>query len=297
MLADALLASSLLGQSQVKESVSESRLQPAFAEGDDEKKKKEPRKRGTPNGPVEASFDLPPTEAIDYFNKKKVVSKSAFNQLSMEARQGAFSVARVYNDDVLAGFKSEIDSALREGRTQQETIKRFKSILDGAAHEQLGEYHLETVFRANMGIAYGVGRRGEMEAVTGVLPFWQYMGVRDDRERPTHFAFEGVTLPANHPFWDTHYGPWEFGCRCQAIPTDSIPDGYDPKNPSGETDEYGEPLVQMSYDDEGMPVKAEVGTSLIDLTVQTNFSGVPRGASLLTAIEAGVERARQNRER
>jgi len=59
--------------------------------------------------------------------------------------------------------------------------------------------------------------------------------------------------------------------------------------------EYGEPLVSLSYDDEGMSVKAEVGTSLVDLTVTSNLSGVPPGASLLSAIEAGVERAQESR--
>jgi hypothetical protein len=38
-------------------------------------------------------FDLPPAEAIGYFNAKKVVSKKVFNQLSKEAQQGSFSVS------------------------------------------------------------------------------------------------------------------------------------------------------------------------------------------------------------
>ncbi len=79
------------------------------------------------------------------------------------------------------------------------------------------------------------------------------------------------------------------------LPTDEIPDGYDPKNPSGEVDEYGDPYVTVSYDDDGAPAKAEIGTSLIDLQVG-KFSGVPRGASMLSTIEAGVERARESRK-
>ena len=290
-MSDALLASCLLGRFQVSAFTS----QVSFAEPGDEPKKKKSKKSPATDPSVEPRFDLPPQDAIDYFKAKKIVSKKVLNQLSREAQQSAFTVGGVYNDDVLRGFKDELDLALKEGRTQQETVKRFKSILDGAGHKQLGEYHLETIFRANMGTAHGVGRRQAMEAVTDVLPFWEYRGARDDRERKTHWSLEGIILPANHPFWNTHYGPWEFGCRCGALPTDSIPDDYDPANPSGELDEYGEPLVQISYDDEGMPVKAEVGTSLVDLTVTSNFSGVPPGASLLSAIEAGVERAVENR--
>jgi len=53
----------------------------------------------------------------------------------------------------------------------------------------------------------------------------------------------------------------------------------------------GEPLAQVSYDDNGSPAKAEIGTTLYDLQVG-NFNGIPRGATLLSAIEAGVARAK-----
>ncbi len=297
VLSDALLASYLLGREQIQTgdwgSSPTVREGAAFAEGDDKKKKRQPPKGGTPS--VELRFDLPPQEAIDYFKAKKIVRKKEFNQLSKEAQQSAFTVSGVYKEDVLRGFKEEIDTALREGATQQQTIKRFKAILSGdASQEMLGDYHLETVFRVNMGTAYDVGRRRGMEEVTDAFPFWEYHGVLDDRERPSHVALEGITLPANNPFWDTHYGHWEWGCRCVTIPTDVIPEGYDPKHPNGDES------VTLSYNDDGSPAKAEIGTSLIDLQVSKSpgaFRGVPRGASMLTAIEAGVERARQNRLR
>ncbi len=291
-MSEALLASYLLGLNQIDEvsTASGSDRVASFAEpGDEPNKKKKPRKRGTPNGPVDASFDLPPAEAIDYFKAKTIVRKKVFDQLSKEAQQGAFSVSRVYKDDVLSGFKGEIDSALREGRTQQQTIKRFKSILDGAGHDQLGEFHLETVFRTNMQTAYGVGRRRGMEDVTDAFPFWEYHTVGDDRVRPRHAALEGITLRYDNAFWEGHYPPWDFNCRCSVTPADEIPEGYDPIHPGGDEE------VTLSYDDEGMPAKAEIGPTFVDLSVG-KFSGVARGASLLTAIEAGVTRAEETRK-
>ena len=73
-----------------------------------------------------------------------------------------------------------------------------------------------------------------------------------------------------------------------------IPDGYDPKNPSGLRDERGEPLAHVSYDKRGMPAKAEIGTTLYDLKVGS-FNGIPPGATLKSAIEAGVGRAKESR--
>jgi hypothetical protein len=71
-----------------------------------------------------------------------------------------------------------------------------------------------------------------------------------------------------------------------------MPDGYSPRNPSGLTDEHGEPLVDISYDAAGLPAKAEIGTTVYDLQAGS-FNGIPKGATLLSAIEAGANAGRQ----
>ena len=109
--------------------------------------------------PIELSFDVAPDDAIDYFQKKKIVKRAEFDLLSEDARAAAFTVAGVYKQDVLSGFKHEIVSALANGTPQRQVIARFRDILAGAGHKELGAFHLETVFRTNMQMAYGVGRR------------------------------------------------------------------------------------------------------------------------------------------
>jgi len=245
---------------------------------------------------VNQRFDVPPKQAIEHFKAKKIVRKREFKKLSAEARSAAFTVGGIYKNDVLQGFKDELRLSLERGRTQAATIKRFNDILAGAAHRQLGEFHLETVFRTNMGTAYGVGRRHGLEQTKEDLPFWTYHAVGDDRTRPKHEALTGVTLPADNDFWTTHFPPWDFNCRCSVTAAAELPDNYDPRNPSGDLDEHGEPLVQLSYDEYGVPAKAEYGTGLYDLQVG-DFRGIPPYATLKTAIEAGAERARMKREK
>lgn len=46
---------------------------------------------------------------------------------------------------------------------------------------------------------------------------WRH-GAKRARVRATHAALDGVVLPADSKFWDGHYPPWEWGCRCQVIP-------------------------------------------------------------------------------
>jgi SPP1 gp7 family putative phage head morphogenesis protein len=260
VLGDGLLASYLLAVDQVKNEVESA----AFDEKD-------------------FNFNLPPEEAIRYFRGKRVVRSKEFNDLRDEARQAAFTVGGVYRDDVLEGFKKEIALALEKGTPQREVIKRFRSILDGAGHRELGSFHLETVFRTNMQMAYGVGRRRSMEDVSDVLPYWQYSAVMDDRTRPSHSALHGMILPANHPFWDSHFPPWDFNCRCTVTAVSSIPGNYDHSNPSGE--------AQLVYDRDGNPAKAEMGTAVYDLH-GGKFQGVPPQGGLREVIEGAATRAR-----
>jgi SPP1 gp7 family putative phage head morphogenesis protein len=60
----------------------------------------------------------------------------------------------------------------------------------------------------------------------------RYSTVGDARVRAEHKAMDGITLPANHPFWNTAYPPNGFKCRCDvdrlpysatATPVDKIP--------------------------------------------------------------------------
>ena len=41
-----------------------------------------------------------------------------------------------------------------------------------------------------------------------------YDAVPDARTRPGHRIMDGITLPPAHPFWNTHYPPNGYGCRC-----------------------------------------------------------------------------------
>ncbi len=237
--------------------------------------------------PVTLSFDVKPEEAIDYFKKKQIVTRKAFDKLADDARAGAFTVSGVYKKQVIGGFKDEIINALEFGTPQRETINRFKDILQGAGHRQLGDFHLETVFRTNMQMGYGVGRRRALESTVEDFPFWQYHAVMDDRVRPTHAALNNMILPATSPFWTDHFPPWDFNCRCSVTATDELPDGYNAANPSGEDG------TTIFYDDKGKPAKAEIGTRVYDLDADSKFQGAPPQKDLKEVIQAAAERAEE----
>lgn len=65
--------------------------------------------------------------------------------------------------------------------------------------------------------AYQAAQYNVMDRQRDVMPFWQYLTMGDDHVRDSHAALNDVILPADHSFWQSHYPPWDFGCRCQVV--------------------------------------------------------------------------------
>ena len=59
-----------------------------------------------------------------------------------------------------------------------------------------------------------VGRYRQMMENVEFRPYWQYIGVMDERIRPSHAAMNGLIFLYDDPFWDHCYPPNGFNCRC-----------------------------------------------------------------------------------
>lgn len=281
MLSDGILASYLLAFDLAQ---TENRTKIAnFADGDQDPMVD---KIGTDDLKTQLRFDVPPDAAIDYFKRKKIVTKKEFDKLTRQSKAGAFYVGGVYQKDVLDGFHQEITDALESGQTQKYVTDNFKEILKGAKHKELGDFHLETVARTNLATAYSVGRRRAMEDAAEDLPFWEYVAVNDDRTRPTHRALDGTIRPANHEFWNTHYPPLGWNCRCTVVATNSYPAGFDKAKPNGDT--------TLIYDRQGIPVKAEWRNQVLDLQAE-QFGGIPKMSELDDVFKSAAQQIESTR--
>ncbi|QYS89075.1 phage head morphogenesis protein [Flavobacterium davisii] len=76
------------------------------------------------------------------------------------------------------------------------------------------EYH-QTVAVANMAQQWQ-----QFEADADLYPNLKYNAVNDGRTREEHRAWDGLVLPINHPFWEKHLPPNDWGCRCNVTQTD-----------------------------------------------------------------------------
>ncbi|ANK79400.1 MAG: hypothetical protein TEF_00300 [Rhizobiales bacterium NRL2] len=175
---------------------------------------------------------LPPAEAVAFFRSKGYRTGFSWRDVSAEQHGQAFTVAKAMRLDVLEAIRGEVDRALASGTTFQEFRKTLtprlkelgwwgrKPMFDALTGEtieaQLGsDRRLRIIYDANLRAAHAAGHWTRIQATKQDLPYLRYVAVLDGRTRPQHRAWHGTLLPVDHPFWQTHYPPNGWRCRCQ----------------------------------------------------------------------------------
>lgn len=179
----------------------------------------------------EASYgSMPFDEALEYFRSKGIeLSPGSWRDIWQAAHARSFTVAKVTQMDVLMDIREAADNAIEAGTSLQEFKKGLRETLeqkgwfapkgeraivqmpDGTIRKRLTGWRLDTIYRANLGTAFQVGRYKQMEEVKDARPFRQYMTVGDASVRPEHAKHHGKVYHADAVFWDTWYPPNGFG--------------------------------------------------------------------------------------
>ena len=116
-------------------------------------------------------------------------------------------------------------------KTFHELKEAFPSLLDENGEKKPFERFLKDVQRVDetynrnylraeynfVSTSAEMAARWEEFEKDGDRYFLQYRTVGDDRVRQEHAALEGTTLPVEHPFWDSHYPPNGWNCRCNVV--------------------------------------------------------------------------------
>lgn len=173
----------------------------------------------------------PNDTAIDFLKAKRPLGKAAFEQLLPELRAHAFTVAGIGNATALQEVR-DLVAAVPAGEDYKATRARVAEVLgrhlpldpnlfgdeeEREKHERGIQRRAEMVVRNNAFQAYSVSHYRELDEFRDIFTHWKYLTVGDHRVRDTHRALNNLVLPQGHPFWRTHFPPWEFGCRCQVV--------------------------------------------------------------------------------
>lgn len=176
------------------------------------------------------SFDLPPEEAIRHFRAK--ADHYGFSWLDTDASTHvrSFTVAKIMQADILSDVRAAMDAAMPSGdwRTFYNELRPVlekkgwwgvKEMVDPKTGKtvqvQLGSARrLRIIFDTNLRTSLAYGRWQRIERVREAMPWLRYVAVRDARTRPEHLAWHGTVLTADDPWWDSHFPPNGWNCRC-----------------------------------------------------------------------------------
>ncbi|MGB0747174.1 MAG: PBECR2 nuclease fold domain-containing protein [Magnetospiraceae bacterium] len=176
-------------------------------------------------------FGLEPEDSIQFFRKKGFALGFDWRDVWKKEHAVAFTVAKAMRLDILEDIRAAVDAAIKNGITFSEFQKGLEPILKakgwwgkGMAFDpktktlkraQLGSpRRLRVIYDTNLRMAHAAGRWQRIAAVADRRPWLVYITAGDSRVRPAHRRWHYVVRRWDDPFWDTHYPPNGWFCRC-----------------------------------------------------------------------------------
>jgi len=149
-----------------------------------------------------------------------------WTEMMHEQHAVAFTVAKVAKLDLLRQIQTSLDSVIRTGGTLEEWKKGLIPTLQSAgwwgtvANKELtgtdqpviiNERRLRTIYDTNVRMSLASGNWARIQAQKDVLP---YLPSTSEHKRPLHMAWYGTLLRVDHPWWQTHFPPNGWFCKC-----------------------------------------------------------------------------------
>ena len=168
-------------------------------------------------------MNLPFEAAIAFFRKKMNLPVETWDAIWAEMHGRAFTVAGAMEADVIESFREAVDKAISTGSTLADFKKDFAAIIErtGWGFNGSAAWRAAVIYNTNVSVAY---HRGHWQAMTDpdvvrVRPYLRYVKSSSADPRPEHlrWASPPVILPYDDPWWDTHYPPNGWGCKCGVV--------------------------------------------------------------------------------
>lgn len=159
---------------------------------------------------------VPFKEAIKFYKDKVALPTGHWTDLWQGMHARAFVVAGATTEALVTDFHNAITSAISKGGTITDFRKDFDAIVarHGWTYRGARRWRSRVIFDTNIRMAHAAGKWDQIQRVKARRPYLRYVAVMDGRTRAQHKAWNGTVLPADDPFWKTHYPPNGWFCRC-----------------------------------------------------------------------------------
>ncbi|CAA0097652.1 Uncharacterised protein [BD1-7 clade bacterium] len=174
----------------------------------------------------------PPADALTYWRNKQLQPSFDYRDVWREEHHAAFTVAKLMQMDILEVVQNHLDEALAEGRTFQQFKNDLTPLLQKlgwwgkqemtdpltgeVVDAQLGSpRRLKTIYQVNMRTSRAAGQWQRIQRTKQSHPYLLYSLGPSREHRDEHQRWAGVLLPADDPWWQTHFPPNGYGCKCR----------------------------------------------------------------------------------
>lgn len=166
-------------------------------------------------------LSLPFDEAITFFRQKISLPTKTWEDLWKDMHSRAFVVAGATKEDLISDLRTAVEKGIADGTTLAEFRKDFDGIISkhGWKYKGARGWRTAVIFNTNVSVAYHAGHWKQMTDpdVLKVRPYLRYVPSSAAEPRSEHMKWYNLVLPADDPFWNTHYPPNDWGCKCGVV--------------------------------------------------------------------------------
>lgn len=179
-------------------------------------------------------FSLPPERALAFFRSKGLQASFDWRDMQREEHDRAFTVAKLLDMDLLNDVRQAVEQAIAEGKTAKQFRDELTPLLQAKGwwgqqemtDPETGEQRLvqlgsarrlQIIYDTNLSTSYAAGRWQSIVANATTAPYLLYNAVDDDRTRELHRAWDNTVLRWDDAWWQTHFPPNGWRCRCSVI--------------------------------------------------------------------------------
>lgn len=176
------------------------------------------------------SIFLKPDDVVRAFEARGALQPTVrWSEMMHGDHAVGFTVAKIAKLDLLRTMRTSIDDVLRNGGTYEEWKSGILPELKKAGWwgavtnaELTGtdetiivnNRRLRTIYNTNVRMSMASGHWTRIQRQKDVLPYLRYLPSSSEHKRPLHKTWYGILLPVDHPFWQTHFPPNGWGCKC-----------------------------------------------------------------------------------
>lgn len=178
------------------------------------------------NARGDGTFNKPFTEQVNFFQQKLNLPTERYDDILKSAHDRAFVVAGAMKADLLNDLRQAVDRSIAEGKSIQWFRAQFDKIVakngwtgwTGEGTKAGRDWRTRVIYRTNLSTSYAAGRWQQLNDpdLLKHRPYWKY--IHNDtvqHPRPLHQSWSGMVLKHDDPFWQTHFPPNGWGCRCR----------------------------------------------------------------------------------